>query len=439
MKKMKFVEMLVILICFLVPACVAAIVLHNMFKNDINDTNYIVGTIVKKHDSFDSVDNMDFVFGKKQFPIFDVIDYETAENITHSETVDAVDIRQTLSAKILHLENIPTRIYYPQTDHIVFFSGKIKGITNNEYNPEGASPSKTLYVDMDTLYLGNDYFKNDLKQAVVIVYYDEDISDHISLDIGREYYFTAYPIFNDNYKMTLGRIMMTFYMQNSDTYDVPESFYNNTIIPIPDVYDNTGKDEYAAEIMNQLGIAEYIQEIDYLKDVFTVHATKNMQLLNCISDGSMIICDGRGVRESDIGQRVCVMSKALAEKNRLKVGDRISVCLGDGCYHIGNYERGYPKIGEYSTIDYGDPVRYEIVGLYTYKNLKQYEEYSFGLNDLFVPYMSEKGGLDSENTITSYNFSFGIRRDHFSEFMNTTYNDLINNGYDVILFKKGKS
>ena len=64
---------------------------------------------------------------------------------------------------------------------------------------------------------------------------------------------------------------------------------------------------------------------------------------------------------------------------------------------------------------------------------------SFGLNDLFVPYMSEKGGLDSENTITSYNFSFGIRRDHFSEFMNTTYNDLINNGYDVILFKKGKS
>ena len=106
---------------------------------------------------------------------------------------------------------------------------------------------------------------NDLKQAVVIVYFDEDISDHISLDIGREYYFTAYPVFNDNYKMTLGRIMMTFYMQNSDTYDVPESFYNNTIIPIPDVYDNTGKDEYAAEIMNQLGIAEYIQEIDYLK------------------------------------------------------------------------------------------------------------------------------------------------------------------------------
>ena len=39
-----------------------------------------------------------------------------------------------------------------------------KGITNNEYNPEGASPSKTLYVDMDTLYLGNDYIKNELNR-----------------------------------------------------------------------------------------------------------------------------------------------------------------------------------------------------------------------------------------------------------------------------------
>ena len=172
----------------------------------------------------------------------------------------------------------------------------------------------------------------------------------------------------------------------------------------------------------------HTQELVYVPEMDSVHR---------VHSGYLYITDGRAITSEDTGN-VCVIGKEYADKNGLKVGDRIEFEVSaDTMTHSGRVfarEPAYPYVNytlsdtytaegrtyaadisplacEQSLSDLGlEPVtrEYEIVGLWSDSRYDIENPYCYSLNTVFVPEATYPWPDEVEPRLMPSNFSFTL-------------------------------
>ncbi|MBQ8831279.1 MAG: ABC transporter permease [Oscillospiraceae bacterium] len=158
------------------------------------------------------------------------------------------------------------------------------------------------------------------------------------------------------------------------------------------IYPLKGELENYLETEKFAPLKEYINIIE--TDQYTLDAvyTKNMNAIRHFADKTIGITEGRALTAEDTenGNNVCVISHTLAKEYELKVGDKITVDLGNKLF---SYNKA---VGSVSAVKGRQSTEYtktelEIVGIYKdtrnkYSNLGATEDaWSYTINTIFVP------------------------------------------------------
>jgi len=105
--------------------------------------------------------------------------------------------------------------------------------------------------------------------------------------------------------------------------DSVTEYWTDVLIPLRD------KPENFLETEEFVGIRELIEIIKQDRFTFDVVYTDNLSDIPRFNNNAMGIVDGRDLTQADRGSLVCVVSLDFAEQNGLKVGDSITLGLGD--------------------------------------------------------------------------------------------------------------
>lgn len=170
----------------------------------------------------------------------------------------------------------------------------------------------------------------------------------------------------------------------------------------------------------------------------TVRRTQDMGMVPLFAKGKARTYEGRMLTSKDMGKQVCVISNGLSQRNRLTVGDTISLSLADGCYTIHGleYAEGW-ETGEQGDTDrpltYGDYEKYEIVGIYTQAGHRTQNSLYFTYGDIFLPAEDEVRA----DTIKPYTFSFKVPGPDYQDFLTAFEPVLAESGYTLIVEDTG--
>ncbi len=160
---------------------------------------------------------------------------------------------------------------------------------------------------------------------------------------------------------------------------------------------------------------EVLGYVDILSHAFPMIGVDNLEYIVEFARGNARISEGRMFTEEELtnGQKVCVMSKTLAEKNGISVGDTINPHFYDydpeSEHQIPIEKNGVgsvnpaPYFFTATTPFHGDPVEYTVVGLY-----EQINEWApvldngnaFTPNTVFIP----KSSIESSAVACDYGF-----------------------------------
>ncbi len=189
----------------------------------------------------------------------------------------------------------------------------------------------------------------------------------------------------------------------------------------------------------------------FIKNTIPVIPTNKTELLLDFYQGNTPIAKGRDITkdEYEAGAKVCIVPQGLANRNNLKIGDKLNLQL-----YFANYEKSASQTyfpsgslvtdfghlnseGEaYSVFENGD---YEIVGIYN--NTQQTNNptgYEIGYNAVVIPSNSVENS-DENNIIdfgpmkgytTSFEIPNGTTKQYMEEFQKLGINNLEINFYD---------
>ena len=142
--------------------------------------------------------------------------------------------------------------------------------------------------------------------------------------------------------------------------------------------------------------------------------------------------EGRVLTPADMGKKVCVISNGLSQRNRLSVGDTISLSLADGAYIMDNdWETGEQGDSD-EALSYGVYEEYEIVGIYTQAGRRTVNALYFTYNDIFIP----ADGTNAQ-TVKPYTFSFKVPGPDYRNFLADFEPVLAEYGYTLIVEDTG--
>lgn len=364
---------------------------------------------------------------------FTPVEKDVLALLAETDTVQDIDIRKTLSGKIIGMENVPCYFAVPQTNHLIFFRGTVLNQMDMPADENATYHAQYITVRVDSILAGqSNWITKETNVEVAIIWNGEQTC---STTIGEEYCFLAHSSFSS----VLGLMDTLLY-----AYDYTEDYvvgyellhnnyelYHDTVIAVPDnVVGEEDADAYFLNILKNRNIDQYIQEIEELDDVFTIRRTSDMQMLIPVANEIMFFTAGRGIRPDDSDKKVCVISHELATLQQLNVGDHIAISLGDGCYNDNGYESGFPAFGELSTVSYDTSQEYEIIGIYAFSTFDPGEStLLFGYNDIFVP--SDTTIIPSADITYPYALSFRVGGAEYDTFLDTTVADLMDMGYTV--------
>ncbi len=189
----------------------------------------------------------------------------------------------------------------------------------------------------------------------------------------------------------------------------------------------------------------------FIKNTIPVIPTNKTELLLDFYQGNTPIAKGRDITkdEYEAGAKVCIIPQGLANRNNLKIGDKLNLQLYFADYEKSSSQTYYPTgslvmdfgllnaEGEaYSVFENGD---YEIVGIYN--NTQQTNNptgYEIGYNAVVIPINSVENS-DENNIIdfgpmkgytTSFEIPNGTTKQYMEEFQKLGINNLEINFYD---------
>lgn len=365
-------------------------------------------------------------------PAFTPVEKDVLTLLTETDSVQKIDIRHTVSAKIPGMENVPCYFAVPQTNHLIFFRGTVLNQMEMPADENASYHAQYTTVRADSILAGqSNWISKGQNVEVAIIWNGEQ---PYRTAVGEEYYFLA----QSSFSSTLGLLdtLLYAYHYTEDSvagYELLQNnyeLYHDTVISVPDSMNEQEADAYFLDILKSRDLDQYIQEMKQLDNVFTIRQTNDMQMLIPVANEIMFFPEGRGIRPDDADKRVCVISNELAKLQKLKVGDSIAVSMGDGCYHDNGYESGFPAFGELSTVNYDAPQEYEIIGIYAFSSFDPREAtLLFGYNDIFIP--AGTSTTQSAENLYPYALSFRVGGSEYNTFLDTTVADLADMGYSV--------
>ncbi len=368
---------------------------------------------------------------------FSPVPEEAIALLREADTVQGVDIRRTVSARIPGTESVPCYFAIAQANHLAFFRGIVKDYTEfpEEERVESAFPYEARFatVEVESVYAGKSNWIT-AGQNVIMQILCMGQGSEVSLELDEEYYFITQSSFSSQLGWLWDEVRANNFtdevLAEYEEYQSYQQLCQHTVIPVPEDMSGDAADAYAAGLLKERGLDAYTDEIKNLDDVFTVRTTQDMQMLLPVANETMFFHTGRGIRPEDAGERVCVISWELAKLHDFQVGDHIPLALGNGCYDENGYESGYPSVGGFSTVSYGEPQEYEIIGTYAFAAYDAAEStLLFSYNDIFVPPNEQ---MEAEaNKVSPYAFSFRVDGDRYDDFMNSTAMELADLGYVV--------
>lgn len=338
-------------------------------------------------------------------PNMAVLAPELMEAIQDSPYVTSFDIRTTLAGQLDGAVTVPDQMFTKSrlTQHY-FWEGTVLYYF-------GSTDLSGLYVDTYTIRLNKQWGRESQDSTGVSVYLyrteqDEPLSvgSHVFL-IG-SYYSDANGVRIDTANVYTASAAQ--YLGRDCT------LCQNGVSIVPEDADG---ESWIMSHMEQAGVLPLYDTYCELNNAVTLRSVSDLVMQPYFSSGRIYIDSGRALTPADEGKRVCVISQGLANRNRLHLGDTISLAVADGCYTTAGlstlengWESGYPMESE-ALLSYQDFADYEIVGFYTQISSSNYDPLFFGPNDIFIP-----AGSASSDTIRSYNFTFRVEGPGYESF-----------------------
>lgn len=206
-------------------------------------------------------------------------------------------------------------------------------------------------------------------------------------------------------------------------------FDQNRLSIIPDGVDS---EQYIQELLETTGLDKHLERQLRTKYTLTVRQTQDMSMIPLFAMGKAMVYEGRGLYSADMGKKVCVINSALAQRNRLSVGDTIKLSVADGCYTADNgHESGEPGVDD-TMLEYREYEEYEVVGTYTQK-IRRGNYLEFSYNDIFVPADDDTAAAVAR----PYTFSFRVPGPEYVEFLAQFEPVLEGYGYSLVMEDTG--
>lgn len=206
-----------------------------------------------------------------------------------------------------------------------------------------------------------------------------------------------------------------------------------TLIP-----DGVDSESYIQEFLASTGLDVLLEHQLRNQYAVTVRRTQDMTMIPLFAKDKAKTYEGRLLTPADAGKKVCVISNGLSQRNRLSVGDTISLSLADGSYTISGIEHAEGwETGEQGSEDapltYGAYEEYEIVGIYTQAGRRMQNSLYFTYNDIFLP--AESGS--AAEIQKPYTFSFKVPGPDYQDFLAEFEPVLESCGYTLVMEDTG--
>jgi len=156
------------------------------------------------------------------------------------------------------------------------------------------------------------------------------------------------------------------------------------------VWDVTDAPENYLETEEYADIKRVVDIINTNDHTFDIVYTDDTESIMRFARGDMIIAEGRGIVPTDsaLNPNVCVISRQMAEKYGLLVGDKITMNLGDKLFEQYKGLGAIPVIPARASETYTE-VTLEIVGIYLDLDTSRQQagdpHWSYSINTFFVP------------------------------------------------------
>lgn len=212
----------------------------------------------------------------------------------------------------------------------------------------------------------------------------------------------------------------------------------NSYVLIPEGVDS---EQYILDFLESTGLGTMLERQLKNQYAVTVRRTGDMKMIPLFAKGKAKIYEGRVLSPADAGKKVCVISNALSQRNRLSVGDTIKLSLAGGCYtirgiggmeHAEGWETG--NQGDADTpLTYSAYEEYEIVGIYTQAGRRTVNSLCFPYGDIFLP--AEEG--TAADVTKPYTFSFKVPGPDYQIFLTDFQPVLDEYGYTLVVEDTG--
>lgn len=373
--------------------------------------------------------------------VFTEIPDEVIQLIENDPRVVSVSRRYTYAAWINDIEAVPSHFAKPSIRELLVFSGVINHVSGHS-SKAGDIYKHSYSVMIEEVYAGvKDVIFPGKIIPVIANFTDKEKYDAFSVEEGQRFLFFAVTrnmkngktdgLFDDQ------QIIVNHGMNPSaaySTYLLDECFTGETIVPLPsDASDDEIDAIVRQELMNR-NIADVTQAVKDTAHQFTVHTVRNMNELMAMVSEQMFITEGNAITDPDYGEKKCVISSLLAQKNSLSVGDTLEIRIGDSAYITDGYESGVPGyLHDCGKVQYGTSEKYTIAGIYDFIRLDALRDYSqsYGYNDIFIP--EYQSLIQAGKHLTPYSYSFSVDGCRYEEFVDDFMPELERLGYSMVI------
>ena len=182
----------------------------------------------------------------------------------------------------------------------------------------------------------------------------------------------------------------------------------------PQIYPLKGLPENYLELEEFEPLRKMIEITDADLHTLDVVYTDDMSAIMRIAEGDMIVNEGRMLtrEDSDDGNNVCVMSYMYMREYGLKVGDRITLKLGDKLFEQNPAIGAVASVRERYADSFTDEIEFEIVGSYRDVDKKDQQLnrlfWTYSANSVFVPRSFLPCSIPDSRELTPGEFSFII-------------------------------
>lgn len=345
------------------------------------------------------------------------IDKDLIDDINRSSLVDKVEIRDTMAARIPGVNNTNITFGSPASNAIAVFKGKVEEVTDRQ--DFGPTEGKSAIVTIEKIIVAKDSWLREGESVNLSINMSKD--ERIKLSNDKSYVFmgvcepTSLGYMRQN--LLVSRISENLMMEQGKSKDLTYLYTKGVL-----------EDE---EDLDKDFIYFLKNEIKNQDDLYTLRLVSDMNMVLPVANENMFLLEGRWISEDDFGKDLCLISRDLAKKHNLKLGDKIDIELSSEIYKSHNgYVSAFPSMLDEGKYDFDEARVFEVVGIYDFSDLNiENSPMLFSLNDIFIPKFKEE--LNT-SFVTPHNLSLKIGVDNIASFEEELLPEIEKAGYKVV-------